>query len=41
MKKKFFQFMAFATLLSFAACGGDEVDVTPPTMEVVGLNNCK
>jgi hypothetical protein len=41
MKKQIFQFIILATLLTFAACGDDEVDVTTPTMEAVGFKNCK
>lgn len=37
MKKQIFQFITFATLLTVAACGGDEVDVTPPSMEVIAF----
>jgi hypothetical protein len=35
MKKQIFQIITLATLLTFAACGDDEVDVTPPTMEAM------
>jgi hypothetical protein len=35
MKKQIFQIITFAIFLMFASCGGDEVDVTPPTMEAI------
>jgi len=34
MNKQIFQILTFLVLFGLSACGGDDVDVTPPTMEL-------
>jgi len=38
MKKQLFQFFGIVSILTIVACGGGEVDVTPPSMEVNSFN---
>ena len=38
MKKQIFQIVAFAALFTLSACGGEDVDVTPPTLEAMAYD---